>query len=129
MSNEPSIPLSIVGERESLSGRLTLPVRVHVGGVEAVLVAAEAYDALFQASQRSVGTRSRIERDPEVQRFVDERSATRELAVLRAEITQAFGSDRTPSQSGLHRYVMARRKAAEAVTKPPRGHRGPRSPR
>lgn len=129
MGDGAAITVTMEGEGGSLLGRLSLPLRVRVTGIDAVLVAADAYDALFQASRRSVGARFRIERDPEVQRFVDERFATQELAAIRAEIVRAFGEERAPSLSGLHRYVMAQREAAGAVTRPTKGHRGSRGPR
>ncbi|WP_375453649.1 hypothetical protein [uncultured Methylobacterium sp.] len=129
MSGEAAIELTMQAVAIPVSGRLLLPLRVQVQGIEAVLVSADAYDALFQAARKSVGTRSRIERDPEVQRFVDERLSTHELTVLRDEIAKQFGSERTPSSSGLNRYAVARRRLAEAVTMRAKGRRNSRGPR
>jgi hypothetical protein len=125
MSDEPSIELMLEVRGPELIGHLALPLRVRVQGIEAVLISAEAYDGLLFASQRSVGVRSRVERDPEIKQFVDERSATQELAVILAGIVRQFGEERAPSMSGLHRYVMARRKAADATTTPKRRQRAP----
>ncbi|CAO4177652.1 hypothetical protein EEDFHM_03143 [Methylorubrum populi] len=129
MSDEASRELTLEVGGPELIGHLILPLRVRVQGVDAVLISADAYDGLLSASQRSVGVRSRIERDPEIKNFVDERTATQELGVILAGIVHRFGEQRAPSLSGLHRYVMARRKAADAVTNPKRRRRAPRGSR
>lgn len=116
-------------EPGSLPARLVLPLRVTVQGIAAVLVSAEAYDALTEASQPGIGKRSRIERDPELKVFVDGRLATDELRDIRAAAIVRFGVDRAPSSSALSRYAVARREAAAAVTRPPRGDRDPRRKR
>lgn len=110
----------------AIPASLILPLRVRVQGIEAVLITADAYDAFSRTSQRSVGTLSRVERDPELRAFIDERMATHEMTVIREEAVKLFGEDRVPSSSALGRYAVAQRRAAQAVTRRARRRRVPR---
>lgn len=127
MSVEASDGPSLILEAGNLSARLTLPLRVRVQGIDAVLISAEAYEALSKVANRRVGTLSRVDRDPELKAFIDERLATHEMSAIREEAVRFFGAERVPSSSALGRYAFARREAARAVTRQSGRRRGPRN--
>lgn len=110
MSDEASEGPTLSLEPGAIPASLILPLRVRVQGIEAVLITADAYDAFSRTSQRSVGTLSRVERDPELKAFIDERMATHEMTVIREEAVTLFGEDRVPSSSALGRYAVAQRR-------------------
>lgn len=58
------------------------------------------------------GKPSRLERDHDVRRFVEDRLHRQTLDEIRAACAAAFGAARTPSRSALHRYGSRLRRLA-----------------
>ena len=52
------------------------------------------------------GSRSRVDKDPEVKSFIMGLTEPTTIAALRNALVSRFGEQRTPSKSALHRYVM-----------------------
>ncbi|KAA0683347.1 hypothetical protein [Roseomonas genomospecies 6] len=57
------------------------------------------------------GVRSRVCDDAELRRFVDDRLSRLTLDEVRCAAIEAFGADRVPSRSALHRYWQWARRA------------------
>lgn len=56
------------------------------------------------------GQPTKISQDPEVEAFILSLPYMKQTEIL-AEVAAKFGADRTPSRSGLSRYLMMKRKA------------------
>ncbi len=57
-----------------------------------------------QATTVKPGTPSRLDQDPEVRQFIDDRLFRLTLDEIHAACLEAFGATRTPARSSLHRY-------------------------
>lgn len=53
---------------------------------------------------RHKGYRNRIEADPEIRAFIDERLGRLTLEEIAAACRQQFGAERSPARSSIHRY-------------------------
>lgn len=92
------------------------PLVARIAGVAVVTIPATEYADLLRcraqlnaiggkAKKRTVIQLTRLERDPEVARFIESRIGHALLTEIRAECIARFGKERTPSSSALHRFA------------------------
>lgn len=112
--------ISITLEAEVMPASLSLPLRVRLQGVDAVLISAAEFARLtgtaVRGQTRSTAAPLRVtqwEEDGELAAFVRERLGTMPQSRILREIEGRFGPDRTPTKSALCRFV-ARWKAQRA---------------
>lgn len=79
--------------------------------ISRILVSLEAVQAIDVPEKprrllQKRGSRSRVDKDPEVKSFIMGLSEPTTIAALRNVLVSRFGEQRTPSKSALHRYVV-----------------------
>lgn len=97
--------------------QLSLPLRILVGGVDMVLVAADAYDAMVRRVPGRVTTGSkggrgrphrltRFDKDGELRQFFLDRFGTEDVDRIREAAIATFGADRVPSRTAVNRFAV-----------------------
>lgn len=87
--------------------RIQFPVRVVLFGVSVVIISEAEYSALtgLDRDTSPVSRLSRLDKEPEVRAFIQERLGTDDVDRIREAAIDRFGADRVPSRSALNRFV------------------------
>ncbi|MEH3147267.1 MAG: hypothetical protein PGN34_18365 [Methylobacterium frigidaeris] len=115
---------AIMGRAEGEPIHPRFPVQVTLFGIAAVIIPEAEYWALTDRNAAlSSPYRSRLNKSPEVRKFILERIETDDMDRIREAAVERFGEDRVPSRSALSRFMVKRRAANRLATPRKTSHR------